>query len=205
MGDSIRILAVDDDPDVLSATVRMIAKLGHEVVQAKTGEEARAMLKSDPPDLVVLDVMLPDMKGTDLCRDIKSDPALNGVFVVLTSGMKISSLDQADGLEFGADGYIARPISNREFRARINAMVRILMAERERDRLILELETALSKVKQLSGLLPFCSYCKKIRNDNGYWSQIEEYLQEYSDAELGDSICPNCAKSFFPGVNIYRE
>ncbi len=205
MSDAIHIMVVDDDPDVLSATVRMVSSLGHDVIQASTGAQCRAMLNTETVDLLVLDVMLPDLNGADLCKEIKTNPELKHIFVVLTSGMKTSSFDQAGGLEFGADGYIARPVSNREFKARIHAMIRILKAEQERDKLIIELQDALAKVKQLSGLLPFCSLCKKVRDDKGYWNQIEEYIQTYSDAQLGDSICPVCAKTYYPGINIYQD
>ncbi|MCG8615222.1 MAG: response regulator [Desulfobacterales bacterium] len=205
MNDSIRTMIVDDDPDVLAATSRIVGSLGHTVIQADSGNQCRTKIKTETPDLLLLDVMLPDADGAELCRQIKSDPATRHIFIVLTSGLRTSSIEQADGLDVGADGYIARPISNRELKARVNAMVRILVAERERDSLILELKDALSKVRQLSGLLPFCSYCKKIRDDKGYWNRIEEYIQAYSDAELGDSICPDCATTFFPGVNIYQN
>ena len=205
MNQDLSVMVVDDDPDVLFATVRVITSMGYRVIAAASGQECKTSLRKAVPDLILLDVVLPDMNGIDLCRDLKNDPAFKGVFIVLTSGMKTSSLDQADGLEFGADGYIARPISNRELKARIHAMVRILLSEREQSRLITELQDALSRVKRLSGLLPFCSYCKKIRDDRGYWNQIEEYIQENSDAELGESICPACARNFFPGLNIYEQ
>ena len=204
MKPEITIMVVDDDPDVLLAGSRLASSMGYRVTTASSGTACRQMIKTDPPDLILMDVMMPDVPGTELCRQIKSDPTLSNIFIVLTSGMKTSSFEQADGLDFGADGYIARPVSNKEFKARVRAMIRILEAERDRDRLIVELKEALSKVKQLNGLLPFCSYCKKIRDDKGYWSQIEEYIQAYSDAQLGDSICPDCAKTYFPGVNIYQ-
>ena len=205
MTEEIKVLVVDDDPDVLFATSRVVGTIGYKVSKAMSGMQCQEMISEEVPDLILLDVMLPDINGTDLCRNIKSDPKFKQVFIVLTSGARTSSFDQADGLDCGADGYIARPISNRELKSRVKAMVRIVLAERERDRLIGELKDALSKVKQLSGLLPFCSYCKKIRDDKGYWNQIEEYIQEYSEAELGDSICPGCARTYFPGVNIYQD
>ena len=205
MHENLKILVVDDDPDILAATARIVESQGCTVLRASSGTHGKALAKQERPDLVLLDVMLPDMDGTDLCRDLKSDPALAGMFIVLTSGVKTSSPDQADGLECGADGYIARPVSNREFKARVDALVRILVSERERDRLIKELQEALSKVKQLSGLLPICSYCRKIRDDKGYWNQVEEFLQENSGVELGERICPACAKTLFPGVSIYGD
>ena len=71
-------------------------------------------------------------------------------------------------------------------------------AEEEKIRLILELKDALSKIKRLSGLLPICASCKKIRNDNGYWQQIESYIRANSEAEFSHSICPECVKRLYP-------
>ena len=201
----IQILIVDDDPDVLFATSRVMKSEGYQVMTASSGEECLALARQHPPDLILMDVVLPDVKGFELCRAIKTDPKLKATFVVLISGMKTSADEQADGLEDGADGYIARPVSNRELKARIRAMVRILKAERERDQLIDELQAALSKVKQLSGMLPICSHCKKIRDDKGYWKQIEAYVHSHSEAEFSHSICPICAKKYYPDLTLYEE
>ena len=73
-----------------------------------------------------------------------------------------------------------------------------MLIEQERERLIAELRTALAEVKTLSGLLPICCSCKKIRDDTGYWSQIETYLQANSEAEFSHGICPDCAKKLCP-------
>ncbi len=202
MNSDIKILIVDDDPDLLFATARIIKSAGYEVLTASTAGHCMELVKINRPDLILLDVILPDGDGQALCSQIKADSALENIFVVLISGTKIDSAEQADGLDIGADGYIARPISNRELLARVNAMVRILRAERERDRLIVQLEEALAKVKKLSGLLPICAGCKKIRDDNGYWNQIELYLKEHSDAIMTHSICPECAKKYYPELNI---
>lgn len=73
-------------------------------------------------------------------------------------------------------------------------------AENERERLIAELQEALAKVKTLSGLLPICAACKKIRDDNGYWNQIEEFIQSHSEAEFTHSFCPDCMQHLYPEV-----
>ena len=64
---------------------------------------------------------------------------------------------------------------------------------------------ALSKIKTLSGLLPICSHCKKIRDDKGYWNQIESYIHKHSDAEFSHSICPECAKKYYPDMDLYEH
>jgi HAMP domain-containing protein len=78
-------------------------------------------------------------------------------------------------------------------------------AEAEREKLISELRTALTKVKTLSGLLPICSYCKKIRDDKGYWNQIEAYIRDRSEAEFSHSICQECANKYHPDLDIYAD
>jgi PAS domain S-box-containing protein len=71
-------------------------------------------------------------------------------------------------------------------------------AEREKEKLILDLQAALTKVKTLKGLLPICANCKKIRDDHGYWQRVEEYIRDHSDAEFSHGICPECAKRLYP-------
>jgi len=78
-------------------------------------------------------------------------------------------------------------------------------AEKERDKVIKDLEKALSEIKKLSGLLPICSHCKKIRDDTGYWNQIESYIHAHSEAEFSHGICPECAEKYFPDVKLYDE
>jgi len=146
----------------------------------------------------LLDVVLPDMEGHELCRKIKEDPSFRNTFVILISGSKTTSDEQVVGLDEGADGYIARPISNRELLARVNALVRILIVERERDWLIAELKEALAEIKTLSGILPICSHCKKIRDDSGYWNNVEHYIEHHTDANFTHGICPSCAKELYP-------
>lgn len=78
-------------------------------------------------------------------------------------------------------------------------------ADEEQDKLVAELQKALSEVKTLRGFLPICSYCKKIRDDKGYWSQIESYIHKHSDAEFSHGICPECAKKYFPDMDLYGD
>ena len=78
-------------------------------------------------------------------------------------------------------------------------------AEEERERLIKELQVALAEVKKLGGLLPICASCKSIRDDQGYWQQIEAYIQDHSEAEFSHSVCPKCAKKLYPEVFQKRE
>jgi PAS domain S-box-containing protein len=124
-----RILVVDDDADLLRLTSILLKQAGHEILEATTGADGLRLAREEEPDLVLLDVMLPDMNGLDVCRQIKADAHQGGSFVVFLSAFQTRPDDHADGLEAGADGYITRPITNRDLLARVQAMLHHKHAE----------------------------------------------------------------------------
>ena len=124
-----RILCVDDDEDLLHINSTVLQSAGYDVVRACSGNECLRRIREVRPDLVLLDVMLPDANGFDVCRKIKEDPELLGTYVILISGMEISSDSQIRGLQTGADGYLVRPISGQELLARIQSILRIKITE----------------------------------------------------------------------------
>jgi PAS domain S-box-containing protein len=146
MNERARILVVDDDREILRLTTRLLKEAGYEVLAAATGLAGLQLATQKVPDLILLDIVLPDVGGLELCRRIKAEPTLTNCFVALISGLKIASEDQAIGLEGGADEYIARPISNRELLARVRAMLRLKQAQdelgRERDLIARIMETS---------------------------------------------------------------
>lgn len=130
MNQGYRMLVVDDDADIAHGTARLLEMAGYNVVLAYTGNDAWQIAREQAPDMVLLDRDLPGLDGLEVCRRIKHTPALAGTLVVLASASYVDSEDQAEGLEAGADGYIARPIANRELLARVSAFVRILSLSR---------------------------------------------------------------------------
>jgi len=203
MAERTRILVTDDAPDVLLLTAMVLEDEGYDVFKATSGEECLDIARARRPDIVLLDVMLPDMSGTEVCKQIKEDEDLEGTFVILVSGVRVSPDYQADGLNVGADGYIIKPITNRELIARVQAVARIKRAEdalrekkREQQELIKELQEALAEIRTLKGFIPICASCKKIRDDEGYWNQLEAYISKHTDAIFTHSICPQCAEKY---------
>ncbi len=124
-----KILCVEDDIDLLHLNSTILQSAGYEVIEACSGNECLQRIKEIRPDLVLLDVMLPDANGFELCKKIKEDPEMFGTYVVLISGMEISSNSQIKGLEIGADGYITRPVTAPELIARIQSILRIKITE----------------------------------------------------------------------------
>ena len=126
-----KILVVDDSPELLDITTRALIKAGYLVFSAVNGVECLRILKEKKPELILLVIRLPDINGKDICKKVKSNPEFSSVFILLISSLKTRSEDISEGLEVGADGYIIRPVENRELIARVEAAFRTIKAERE--------------------------------------------------------------------------
>ncbi len=187
----MRILIADDSKisqEILGANLR---KWGHEVIAVENGQDAlEALTSEEAPRLAVLDWMMPGLDGPAVCERVRGMGNDSLYIILLTARDKAG--DVITGLAAGADDYITKPFDQGELRARLNVGIRVVQLQENLNRRIQELEKALSEVKQLKGLLPICSYCKKIRNDQNYWQQVEAFLIEHTDASFSHSICPDC-------------
>jgi signal transduction histidine kinase len=140
MNRPVKILIVDDNPVVLFSVAHLLKGSGFTVLESTTGQDCLNLARTELPDLVLLDVMLPDTNGVELCRRLKADPETKHLFIVLLSSIETSPDSQVTGLEAGADGYVARPIDNRELLARVQALLRIQQAESALRKAHIELE-----------------------------------------------------------------
>jgi PAS domain S-box-containing protein len=142
-----KILVVDDTPELLDINKRILTKAGYTVFSAVNGAECLKALKDNRPDILLLDIRLPDISGKDICKKVKNDPELSSVFIILISSLKTHSVDISEGFEGGADGYIIRPVEDRELIARIEAACRIIAAERELEESDLKWRTTFDGIK----------------------------------------------------------
>jgi DNA-binding response OmpR family regulator len=191
----MRALIADDDRTTAVILSRTLATWGIESVVTHDGAAAWNLLRSNArPTLAIFDWMMPGLEGVELCRRIRADESLSHMYVLLLTS-RDSSVDLVAALDAGADDYLVKPFDPEELRARVHVGIRVLtLQERLADRVV-ELQAALSRVKQLHGLLPICSYCKRIRSDDNYWHQVDRYIAQHSDAEFTHGICPACYKT----------
>jgi two-component system phosphate regulon response regulator PhoB len=118
-----RILIVDDEPDLVRLLDYNLRQAGYETATASTGESALAAARARRPDLVVLDLMLPDLSGTEVCRQLKREPGLKDVPILMLTA-KSEEVDRVVGFELGADDYVTKPFSVRELILRVKAILR---------------------------------------------------------------------------------
>lgn len=207
------ILIVDDSPDQQALLRVILGRAGHtDLLSADSAKAAFPLLGMDgqePPaqiDLILMDILMPELDGVEACRQIKSRPHLCDIpIIMVTAKSDLSNLQAA--FAAGAIDFITKPVNSVELLARASSALALKKEmdcrkarEEELRRSNAELQQALREVKVLRGLIPICASCKKIRNDDGFWQQLEEYIGEHSEAEFSHGICQPCVKKLYPGV-----
>ena len=194
----MNILVVDDDALSLKAQTRALEKWGFEVIAVPNGTAALQIFRQDnAPSMAILDVMMPDPNGIEVCRAIRSFPSVIPPYLIMLT-VRTEQKDILEGFEAGANDYIKKPFDVGELQARVNVGKKMQELQRTLADRVADLEKALANVRRLEGLLPICSSCKNIRDDQGYWRQVEEYISQHSNATFTHGICPKCAKRLYP-------
>jgi two-component system response regulator VanR len=262
MATQASILIVEDSPTQTKMLRFILEENGYRVDSANNGIKALECVRQRKPNLIITDIIMPAMDGFDLCKSLKSDPALKSIPVMLLTSLS-DPQDVIKGLQAGADNFLTKPYEDTYLISRIQyifanyelrknkpptadievvfegqkyiinsdrmqivdlllstydnavqknielhkAHAELLEIHRQVEQKNIQLEKynhdlqqAIAEVKTLSGLLPICANCKKIRDDKGYWGQIESYMEKRTGVEFTHGICPDCAKKFFPNV-----
>src|SRR5476651_1344729 len=118
-----RVLVIEDDKDIVELVKYNLEKDGYQVTSSADGAAGLAQVRKSPPDLLVLDLMLPKISGLDICKEVRRDVSLNRLPVLILTA-KGEEADRVVGLELGADDYVTKPFSPRELVARIKALLR---------------------------------------------------------------------------------
>jgi len=188
----MKALIADDDLTYRRMLKALLAKWGYDVLVTSDGNAAWQVLQSpDAPQIAILDWMMPGKDGVEICRQIRESSQSDPKYIILLTS-KGGKEDVVSGLDAGADDYITKPFESEELRARVQVGERILKLQSELATRVKELQEALDQIETLEGILPICMYCKKIRNDQNYWQQVESYISQHSQAEFTHGLCPEC-------------
>jgi CheY-like chemotaxis protein len=188
----VRVVVADDDRVTAEILARTLRKWEFSPKVTSNGGQAWDQLRQGMgPTLAILDWMMPELDGPEVCRRVRKELPVANMYLILVTARE-GRADLVAGLDAGADDYVVKPFDPEELRARVSVGMRVLSLQERLAERVAELQTALSNVKQLRGLLPICSYCKRIRGDDQYWQQVEGYIAEHSDAQFSHGICPSC-------------
>lgn len=177
MINAVQVLVADDDPVARAQLGALAEAAGYAVSSAQDGREAWEMLQLARVPIIISDWYMPEIDGPELCRRIRArrtEPYVYFILVTSVGGKK----QYLAGMQAGADDFIAKPVDPDELRARLTVAERILGLRRE--------------LQQLEVLLPICSYCKRIRNDDESWESLESYIERRFETQLSHGICPDC-------------
>jgi phosphoserine phosphatase RsbU/P len=202
---AIRALIADDDPVAREIVSRTLGRLNFQVTAVSDGRQALSFLEAAAgPTLAILDWMMPEFDGTEVIRRVRARRPVANLYLMLLTALETRK-DIVAGLDAGAHDYLVKPCDPDELRARVQVGVRVLTLQDRLAERVTELELALSRVKRLHGLLPICSYCKRIRGDDQYWRQVDAYLAEHTDAQFSHGICPPCFEKAKQELDDYER
>ena len=190
-----RILVVEDDTQTQKALVFLLQRHGYSTTAVSDGQAALDILTgSNPPGVVLLDWEMPKLDGLDVCRLLRAMPLRRYIYVIMVTA-RDSTADLLKAFEAGADDYLPKPADGSQLLARIRSGERVLALEGRLEERIAELERSLAEVRNLKRLLPICMYCKKVRDDDDYWQEIDAYIHEQTGTDFSHGVCPECLET----------
>ena len=194
----MRILIAEDDLTSRTVLAGVLEKCGHEVVVTVNGAEAWLVLQQpDAPALAILDWIMPEADGLDVVRLVRALQTDRPPYIIMLTS-KGDKADIVAGLDAGADDYLAKPFDTGELLARVEVGRRMVEMQDALAAKVEELREALMHIKTLRGIVPICANCKKIRDDRGYWNQVEIYVRNHTEAKFSHGICPECMEKLYP-------
>ncbi len=190
----MNILIAEDYAPTRLLLETLLTAWGYTVTTAVDGEEAwRVLCEPEHPHMDILDWMMPGIDGLEIVRRLrKREPEKQYYAIIITSRSDIEAA--TDALNSGADDFVEKPYDKNELRARVAVGFRMNSLQMALSEHIRDLRQTLARVNQLEGIIPICMYCKKIRDDQDSWQQLEKYITEHSEAQFSHGICPHCAE-----------
>lgn len=199
------VLIVDDFYQNIRIVANILKKENYQMTFAQTGKSALECTEAKNFDLILLDIVLPSMNGYEVCKVLKKNSETKDIPVIFLTG-KTDTESILKGFEIGASDYVTKPFNESELLARVKTHLKLKKSRdiqnqliSEKEKLISELQKALEEIRTLRGFIPICASCKKIRNDEDYWEQVDVYVQKRTEAKFSHGLCPSCAKKLYPG------
>ena len=187
-----KVLLADSCPSSRELLASTLRSWDYDVVAVEDEKQALQQLEAkDGPKLAIIDGAISQLNGRDFCKKLRERTSRTPVYILLLT-TKDDKNDVVEGLQAGANDYVTRPFDAAELRARLAVGEQAVLLQHMLDSRIRDLEAVVNHVKHLHGVLPICCICKRIRDDEGAWNELEAYITAHSDAGFSHGICPEC-------------
>lgn len=208
----INILIVDDRPENLLSMESLIESPELNIVRASSGNESLGLMLDYEFAIVLLDVQMPGMDGFETAELMRGSEKTKHVPIIFVTALSKDQKYVFRGYESGAVDYLFKPLEPEILKSKVKVFCEIYRQKRIIQNQLTEIEEKndvlqrqLKEIKVLKGFLPICASCKKIRDDKGYWTQVEKYVADHSEAKFSHGICPDCAKKLYPEYTTSKE
>ncbi|WP_269525651.1 response regulator [Coraliomargarita parva] len=174
----MKILVAEDDLISRKLLLTTLRQFGHDVTAFDNGGEAWAAFDESPFRVIVSDWLMPGVDGLDLCRKVRSRPSTDYTYFILLTANARGKETYLEAMKAGIDDFMAKPLDRDQIWMRLQVAERILRYT--------------TQISTLESMMPICSYCKRVRDDNNYWQQVETYISSRTGANFSHSVCPTC-------------
>ena len=192
------ILVVEDEAITAQDIASSLTTIGYEVVGiASNSNDAISLCEQFHPDLALMDIVIKGkLNGTATALELRRIFNIPVVYLsAYADAVTMKNAEESEPL-----GYLTKPFNENDLRTTVGMALVKAKADAERDALVKQLKEALNNVKTLSGFIPICAKCKKIRDDQGFWQAVESYISQRSEAEFSHSLCPDCLGFLYPDL-----
>ena len=190
------ILVVDDESTNRYLLEYVLMENNYQIVQAENGITGLDMVKKMIPDLILLDIRMPKMNGYEVCKELQKNTLTNHIPIIFITSAS-NTEDIVKGLNAGAVDYIKKPFIPKELIARIEIQLELKHLLENQKNLIKKLKMQIDENKRLRSLVPICFHCKKVRDDKGFWENVDSYISLHSNINFSHGICPKCMEQHY--------
>lgn len=175
---SLDIIVAEDDTITRTRLVSMLERMGHQVRAFTNGRQAWDEFSAIPARVVISDWLMPEMDGPELCAKVRARARTDYTYFILVTATQTTDADYETASQAGTDDFLSKPLTSASLWRRLRVAKRILGFTKE--------------IGQLKDLIPICAYCRQIREDDNFWSNIEQYIQVHTGSRFSHGICPQC-------------
>jgi sigma-B regulation protein RsbU (phosphoserine phosphatase) len=198
----MKVLIAEDEFVSSALLQNHLRAWGYTPIAVGNGSEALDILMgSDAPELALIDWLMPSLTGLEVCQQVRQFDKPVPPYIILVTGRNRKE-DIIQGLRAGAQDYVTKPFDEEELRARVDVGRRMIELQQQLAKRVAELEEAGKRITQLHGLLPMCRRCRKVRDDGGYWSEVETYITRNFDAKFSEGLCPECYTTALSEIHL---